>query len=670
MTPADGAVSENVSSIDAEAVRRQVDRVAGSRVFAKAKRSQRLLRYLVHAALTRPQQVLKEYTLATEVFDRDPSYDPAVEATVRVEAGRMRSRLREYYHEEGKDDPLVIEVPRGGYAVILTVRESRPERKAPVSVTPDEAELPDVVLVETASAQLEIAGDSGRKETGSALPGRMWTGQRTRWYAAAALICVSLVGYAVWAVSMSEPSRPAVHSLAVLPLRNLSGDAGQEFFADGTTDELITQLARIQGLRVVSWNSALQEKNTSKPLGVIARELRADAIVEGSVARSGDHLRINAQLIDTRTDAHLWAGSFEGSASEAVALEDAAARAIVTHLQTVIPTPGWPAGEHRETTVDPAAHDAYLRGRNEFDKRDGLASEREFQHAIDLDPGYAPAYAGLALALESEALLGEAPTATAVGRALAAASRSLQLDPENGDALIAQGSLESQFLWDWAAARRDLVRGVGLSPGNSFGQMQMAIYFDALGQPGEAIKHMQTAVDLDPLSFYMARHYGSALFYGRHYDEALRQLQYARNMHPASAATVDHWISDAYEKKGMYADAVRYDLLQMQDKGVPVNQERLLATFREKGWRAYWQARLEVERSTEPPGPCRDYEIGLAAVRAGQRDEALAALRSATEQHCYWMIVSRTSPLLDEVRDDPRFGDVLAALHLPVGGPP
>lgn len=479
-------------------------------------------------------------------------------------------------------------------------------------------------------------------------------------------------GLGVWHWTQVRHARvrdPVTMSLAVLPLRNLSGDPGKEYFADGTTDELTTELARLPTLRVVSWNSALQKKSSAKPLQTIARELGADTIVEGSVAISGTHLRINTQLIDPRTDHHLWAGSFEGPADEAMALEQAAAEGIVSHLQGgVAATNGSRTrGRADAAAVNPAAHDAYLRGRSYFDRRKGLASAEEFQRAIGLAPEYAPAYAGLALALESQALLTEAPTETVIPKAMAAAQRCLEMDPENGDALIAKGSVELLFWWKWAEARSDLTRGVRQSPGNSFGRMMLSLYFEVLGRPEQGLRHMQEAIDIDPLSFFMARQYGSALFYSRRYDEALHQLVYTRGLHPDSAGVVDAWIRNVYDKKGMHDEAVRYDLLELQDVGAPVDLRGLSSRYRTKGWQSYWKARLEMYKEKRPEDPCQSYEAGLVAIMARDRDRALTELQRAMEQHCYWMTTLRTDPLLDDVRGDPRFDRMTAELHLPEG---
>ncbi len=678
------------SSINAAEVALQTERILASRIFEKARRSQRLLRYLVDAALADPPRAVKEYTLAVDVFDRDASYDPAIDATVRVEAGRLRTRLREYYGEEGRQDALLVELPKGAYSVSLTLRCDREveavdrvesgaaqkvAQKARHTAEPGPwfSHTSKAITWTTENRAADVDDEANRLSAHSmalpqvGLPGLPVGDRRIGRYTLPLLAIAIILGYAGW--RLVEARRPASNlpTVAVLPLKNLSGDPTQDYFADGTTDELITELARVPGLRVVSWNSAVQEKDTKKSLQTIARELRADLLVEGSISRIGNTVRINAQLIDTRKDNHLWANSFEGPLSEVMALENRAAAEIVDQARAggrgvQSSGPAWTA-----EVVDPAAHDAYLRGRNYFDKRQGSESVAQFQRAIELSPGYASAYAGLAVALQTEALLGETRPEQIVPTAMAAVNKALELDPGNGDALIARGAIETTFLWNWKDAEHDLTRGIALSPNNTYGRMMLSVYLDSVGRREDAVEQMRQAVEIDPLSFYMARHLGTTLYYARHYDEALRQLQYAREMHPASAIVVDHWITDVYEKKGMYDDAVRYDLLGLQKTRFTQDQKKLLAAYHQNGWQGYWAARLHEVRG-ESSDPLYNWEAGIAAMRAGHHKEAIVFLKRAADEHCYWMATASIDPLLDDLRQYPAFSEVLATVHLPPSG--
>ncbi|HEY4011468.1 MAG TPA: winged helix-turn-helix domain-containing protein, partial [Acidobacteriaceae bacterium] len=255
-------------------------------------------------------------------------------------------------------------------------------------------------------------------------------------------LCV-LVAAAVSWLAFARLHRPVtIRSLAVLPLANLSGDPGQDYFADGMTDELITDLAHIPNLRVVSRTSVMLDKNAKKPLPDIARDLGVDAIVEGSTVRSGDRIRITAQLIDARTDRHLWAQNFEGSANDVLALQDSVAQQIASQARLVLlPSPPRPS-------INPDAHDAYLRGRYFFNKQDLPHSVEYFEKAIALDGNYASAYAGYATALDASAVFGLVPE-DSMSKAQAAALRAIELDPNNGEAYTELGSIQTIYQWDW-----------------------------------------------------------------------------------------------------------------------------------------------------------------------------------------------------------------------------
>jgi TolB-like protein/DNA-binding winged helix-turn-helix (wHTH) protein/tetratricopeptide (TPR) repeat protein len=454
-----------------------------------------------------------------------------------------------------------------------------------------------------------------------------------------------------------------ITSLAVLPLDNLSGDPSQEYFVDGMTDELITELAHVPGLRVVSRTSAMQEKGTRKPLQQIGRELNVDAIVEGSAVRSGDKVRITAQLIDVRNDKHLWAQSFEGSMNDVLSLQDSATREIVAQTAVAL-TPAVYVSGNSPRQVDPVAHDAYLRGRYFLDKRAAFESAGYFRQAISIAPNYASAYAGLADALASEYLLRQVKPERVIEEAVAAAKRAIQLDPRNAEAFTALGGIETTYEWNWAIAEQDLRRGIELGPNNAAAEMYYVTYLDAMDRPEEAVQHMRRALNLDPLSFTMNRHMGTALFFARHYDEALYYLRRAREMQPDKLGVVDNWISWIAEKKGLRDEAVSYDLSALQEPSPQRVTGKLRAVFMRSGWKAYWQARIE---SDKPQAGifCVPYDIGVSYLRLGDHDQAFTWLNRAVDQRCYWLIWAKVDPLLDDLRTDRRYDDLLGRLNLP-----
>jgi TolB-like protein/Flp pilus assembly protein TadD len=476
-----------------------------------------------------------------------------------------------------------------------------------------------------------------------------------------ALCIVGLLGWG-WHRWLNRPIAspiPVIRSLAALPLENLSGDPSQEYFADGMTDELITELARIPTLRVVSRTSVIQEKAPRKPLRQIGRELNVDAVVEGSVARSGDRVRITAQLIDVRNDKHLWAQSFEGPISDVFSLEDSVAREIASQTRVVF-TPAARTNVSDNRRIDPAAHDAYLRGFYFLQKREMDTSSAYFQKAISIDPQYAPAFAGLADALHAKWFNGSS-SAEVMPAALAAAKRAIQLDPNCGEAYTALGSIETNYEWNWAEAGRNLERGVALSPNSSDAEHWMAIYLDAVNRPEEAVTHMRRAQELDPMSFLMNRHLGSTLYYARRYDEALYHLQHAREIEPGKLGLVDSWASWIYEKKGMQDEAVNANLSSLH--GIPkINIDHLRSIYKRDGWKAFWRARV-VAMQPYANGYCWPWDLGISYLRIGDRDLAFSQLNKAADQRCIWIGRMKVDPLLDDIRTDKRYSDLLRRVY-------
>ncbi len=441
--------------------------------------------------------------------------------------------------------------------------------------------------------------------------------------------CILLAAPFVWRVLRSRwaPGQP-IRSLAVLPLNNLSGDPSQEYFADGMTDELITELARIPNLRVVSRTSIMAEKGAPRrSLPEIARQLDVDAIVEGSIVRSGDRIRITAQLIDARTDRHLWAQSFEGPASDVLSLQDSVAQQIATQARLVLAPPS------QRPPVNPAAHDAYLRGRYFFNKQDAPHSLEYFEQAIALDPNYASAYAGYADALDAAATFGIGPPEQLMPKAVAAAQRAIQLDPQNGEAYTALGSVQTIYGWDWTAAEQNLTRGISLNPNDSIAEFKYAVYLDAVDRPQDAVTHMRRALQLDPLSFFINRRLGATLYLASQYDAALAQLQRAAEMEH-SPGSIDNYLSLIYEQKGEHDEAVQHDLTALHADLQPLDTAALLRVYREHGWQSYWRARSQA-LLTASARPCTAYEIGVDDLRINDLDGAFVFFKRALDRHCY-----------------------------------
>jgi TolB-like protein/DNA-binding winged helix-turn-helix (wHTH) protein/Tfp pilus assembly protein PilF len=465
--------------------------------------------------------------------------------------------------------------------------------------------------------------------------------------------CLAVVA-TVWLLASRHQSAP-IRSLAVLPLVNLSGDPSQEYFADGMTDELITELARIPNLRVVSRTSVMADKGSRRSLPDIARQLDVDAIVEGSIVRSGDRIRITAQLIDARTDRHLWAQSFEGPASDVLSLQDSVAQQIAAQARLVLvpPSPRAP--------VNPAAHDTYLRGRYFFNKQDLPHSLESFQQAIALDPTYASAYAGYASALDAASTFGMGTPEQLMPKALAAAQSAIQLDPQNGEAYTALGSVQTIYEWDWTAAEQNLTRGISLNPNDSIAEFKYAVYLDAAGRPQDAVTHMRRALQLDPLSFVVNRRLGATLYLARQYDAALAQLQRAAEME-RRPGSIDSYISLIYEQKGEHDEAVQHDLVALHEDQPQLDIVALLGVYQQHGWQSYWRARTRALLTTSTSS-CTAYEIGIDDLRVNELDHAFDSFQHALDSHCFYMTLIRVDPLFDSVRHDSRYAALLKRMH-------
>jgi TolB-like protein/DNA-binding winged helix-turn-helix (wHTH) protein/Flp pilus assembly protein TadD len=587
---------------------------------------------VLSALLERPGEIVSREELRQRLWNEDVfvDFDHGLNKSVQ----KLRDALN-----DSAATPLYIEtVPRSGYRFIAPIEPSAQPLLTVLAPQSDPRLPPSVPL-------------------SSRSPGKVG--------ALFIAVTILLLGTLSWAFArFRNAAAQPIRALAVLPLENLSGDPAQDYFAEGTTDELITELARVPNLRIVSRNSASQNKGTRKSLQQLSAELNVDAIVEGSVTRSGDRIRINAQLLDTRNDRHLWAQSFEGSAADAISLEDTVADAIV--LRARLAAAPRAAGLAETRVVPAAAHEAYLRGRYFYDRRDALRSARFFQQAVDLDPGYASAYAGLAAALASEALLAKAPASQVMPQAMQAARKAIALDPDNSEAYTALGSIEVQYSWDWPDAERNLRRALELNPNNSLAHWAYALYLESFGRTAEAVDHMRRAVEIEPLSFFMVRMYATELYYARRYDEAIDQLQRAQEMQPNTVDVVDNWLSKAYEMKKMYPQAVEHDLLELKSISPAANLQGLRAIYQQQGWKAYWKARLDAARPAagQDVSACQYYDLGVMDLRTGRYDDAFQALHNAAAQRCFWMSNIQVEPVQDPVRNDPRFHGLLQQIKL------
>lgn len=477
--------------------------------------------------------------------------------------------------------------------------------------------------------------------------------------AAILALVVAIVAYAAVKRSRKVPV-PAIRSIVVLPLENLSKEADQEYFADGITDELITDLAKIHSLRVVSRTTAMHYKGTRQSLPEIAKELGVDAVVEGTVSRSGDTIRIRAQLVRSATDEHVWANSYERALTDAVSLQTQVAHDIADEIEVKL-TPREKQALGTLRTLEPKAYEEYLKARYLFNLRT-VAADREsiesYRKAIALDPNFAAAYAGLADALALRTYLGEASAPEIMPEARSAIEKALALNSDSVDAHVSAGWMKLGFEWDWDGAGQEIKRALELDPNSSAAHQLLGQYLLATGHIDDAILEHRKALELDPLSPYVNRDLGRALYYARRYDDALKQLQRTLDLEPKFAGVVLPWISWCYEKKDMQREAVQAFLdLQRADGYNESEIRNLQQTYTREGWKQFWVRDLKTRR--EPPLGATDYFAVLAHARLGDKQNALSMLRREVELHTIWVSWMNIDPELDSIREDPSFQKLL-----------
>lgn len=452
-----------------------------------------------------------------------------------------------------------------------------------------------------------------------------------------------------------------IRSLAVLPLENLSGDASQEYFADGMTDELITALAQLGNVQVISRSSVMRFKGTKTPLPQIARELHVDTIVEGSVVRSGQHVRITAQLLDAAADRHLWAHSYERDLRDVVALQAEVASAIVREINGTL-TSRHGARLDAARAANPEAYVAYLKGRyflNNQRTAEGVRKSLEYSlQAVQIDPDWPLAYAGLADSYVSAGFLAALPARDVLPKAKSAAEKALQLDAGLSEAHVALGMVLESLDFDYTVAEREFKRAIELSPSASYAHQSYADYLANLGRLNEAISEIKLAQQLDPMSFWVSRDLGRIFYEARRYDEALAALRQASEMNPNSPV-VYNWLSWTYDKKGMIPQSVQMDLRDEASHGASEETlSKLRKAFEKSGLRGYLKEKLEVTRDDA-------YVAAQINARLGNRDEAFQWLEKAYEQRSGFVALLKVDPELDSLHSDPRFQTLLGRMNLP-----
>jgi TolB-like protein/DNA-binding winged helix-turn-helix (wHTH) protein/Flp pilus assembly protein TadD len=541
--------------------------------------------------------------------------------------GTALNKIREVLNDSAVEPRFVETLPRRGYRFIfpVTAIESDPEPPPPVA---DLAKAPT----------------------------------RSKFFHPAVGISVLLLSISIGAISskwwLPKLSGPMpVRSIAVLPLLNLSNDPEQQFFADGMTDELITSLAQISSLRVISRTSAMAYLGTRKPAAQIARELGVDALVEGSVVRSGSQIRITAQLISAASDRHLWARSYERDLSDVLTVQTEVAREIAQSISVEL-TPKEKIELSRSHPVDPQVVLLRFKGSYYLSKLDGSRAKKNFTEAIQLDPLSAESWAGLADALHTMGVNGDYD---AFSQARDAANKALQIDGTQAQALMVLGAVS--FLHDWNPTQSETFfrRSIDARPGYSMAHALLANTLAHRGKFEEAIQQIKVASALDPASVGTNSMAWHVYFSARRYDDALRVILTTIEVDPEFEAA--YWrLGVSWEQKGEYQEAIK------ALHGGEADQEasELRDAVASSGTRGYWQRKLEILlRQRRPEDRYGFSAIARCYMRTGDREKAIASLEKGYEMHDPYLIFwLPTYEEFDPLRSDPRFQRMLHGLGI------
>lgn len=539
-----------------------------------------------------------------------------------------------------------------------------------------------VPLTESLNDGRPVAISEGSHEPSKFLRSRSARSTLWRRIAFGTAIAFAVAGL-TWGVArrVGGSARPPIRSIAVLPLENLSNDPQQEFFVEGMTDELITTLAKINELRVTSRTSVMRYRNSRKPVSQIAKELGVDALLEGTVLRSGTKVRISAQLIHGATDRHLWAETYERDLSDILALQTEVAHDISSEIKAKL-TEAEQTRLAKTYPVNTEAYDLYLKGRFHWNDRNkpGIMKAAEyFKQSIQKDPNYAPAFAGLADCYGLMAEYGVLPHADGFTLAKSTAKQALKLDNS-----LSEGHASLAFaLWnerDWPNAEREFQRAIELGPAYATAHHWYSNFLAESNRPELALVEIKRAQELDPLSDIVGTAVGSRLFYARRYDEAIQQYRKILELDPNYAQTRS-FLRQAFEEGRAFPEAIaeyqKGAILFGEDvQEVSGRTEALRSAYTRSGERGYWMTWLQFEKdnlklgrrgqgsSSQPLPLGGESSIAILYARLGDKEEAFEWLQKACDRGLVTGFVT-SHPAFDSLRKDPRFDRLVGCPGFP-----
>jgi TolB-like protein/DNA-binding winged helix-turn-helix (wHTH) protein/Tfp pilus assembly protein PilF len=587
--------------------------------------------------LERPNGVVTREELQKKLWPGDTFVD--FEQSLNAAVRRLRSVL-----DDSAESPRYIEtLARRGYRWIAPLRD-----EPVISAIPESRPAPRVAA-------------------------HTWRKRRAVWLGLAACIAAAAIFFAAGGLRSRRSSRKLL--LIVLPFQNLSGDPQQEYFADGLTEEMITQLGSLdpQHLGVIARTSAMQYKGSPKNTAQIAHELNVGYLLEGSVRRQGSRIRVAAQLIQANDQTHIWAESYDSDVSDVLKLQSEIARAIASEIRLELSheTDQKLSGTRR---VNVLAHERYLQGQQAWNLRNKEGIQRgieEFQRAVEVDPKYAAAYAALARTYALSPVYGVLRELQAMPKARDAAARAIALDNSLAEAHTMMGFIKAHYEYDWPAAEREFQHAIQLNPSEPYAHLFYSnSCLSPLGRHQEAIAEMKTAIALDPFSSRVQSFLGRTYIWARRYDDALIQLQKTAQKFPGFA--IDHQrLAHLYTYRGEFDKAIAEEtqtrILAGEDPRTVVKlEDSLRRALAARGSRGYWEELIELsQRNDNPPEAYTTHDgLSILYVRIGEKEKAISALERAYEERQLHMTEIGVEPAFDELRSEPRFKKLLQEVGL------
>jgi TolB-like protein/DNA-binding winged helix-turn-helix (wHTH) protein/Flp pilus assembly protein TadD len=557
------------------------------------------------------------------------------------------ARIREVL-EDSSGTPRYIEtVPRRGYRFIAPLTDVRP--------TAVPASDPESLAAVRPLATPPIAASAKHRSS-----------IRTRGlFGTATLIAIVAIGLGLYRVYVLPTKQPPIKSIAVLPLANLSGDSSQDYLADGMTEELIGRLAAIRDLGVISRTSVMQFKNTKKAVPEIARSLGVDAIVEGSVIRDGNRIRVHAQLIRAATDEHIWSESYDREFEDLLVLESEVAQSIAAEVQVTI------TGQERERLTrmrsgSAEAYEAYLKGRYYWNKRTGesmLKAAVYFQEAIDKDPGFSAAYSGLADCNSGLAWHGFVAPGEGLPKAYAAAQKAIAIDPMSAEAHASLG-LAMSHMWNWHDAQSEFQRALQLNDQYANAHHWYGDSLSIVGNHDAAVKEARQALELDPLNLMIGTWVALRYYLARDYDHAITQGRMTVDLDPNFAAA--HLVlGESYAQKGMKKES----LAELQTAATlsgnsPLYLAQVGVAYAQAGRKSEAGRILADLHKLSAEHYVSPYGIAQIYAALDEEKQTFRWLNAACDDHAVWMTYLGVDPVFDRFRSNPRFQDLLHRVGL------